>query len=395
MSKRLRYTVETLLVNALILSSLYQLLVYLANRRFWRQDPPPPAESAPSISVIVPLRGKSLDTLALLHVLVITRPTDDFDVILALEDDADPAYPLAEEIAASYPGIARIVLSGPAGAHVAKMHNLNAGYQQARGALIAFVDANLQPSAELWNATLAVMADPAVGAAFAPPLLVEPEHLEGRVPTGGEMLTALHINHARTAGLPFAALSHRVKAMASGFMIFRREALADAGGLLHLLNDAADGVSLGRAVREIGYRVEAIPVPARFVPEPETFDEATSHVQRKLIISRATNLPDFLAWPITNPLTVGFLLGFITEREGRWWGRRTWWFFVWLRLAIAYELDRIRFGRAFTWIAYAQLLMLDTFIAPVLWARALVQSVVTWRGREYHVAQGGRATPQG
>ena len=36
MSKRLRYTIETLLVNALILSTLYQLVVYLANRRFWR-----------------------------------------------------------------------------------------------------------------------------------------------------------------------------------------------------------------------------------------------------------------------------------------------------------------------------------------------------------------------
>jgi hypothetical protein len=33
MSKRIRYTIETLLVNALILSSFYQLLVYLANRR--------------------------------------------------------------------------------------------------------------------------------------------------------------------------------------------------------------------------------------------------------------------------------------------------------------------------------------------------------------------------
>ncbi len=394
MSKRVRYTVETLLVNALILSSLYQLLVYLANRRFWRQVPPPPAESAPSISVIVPLRGKSLDTLALLHVLVITRPTDDFDVILALEDENDPAYPLAQEMAASYPDTARIVLSGPAGDHVGKVHNLNAGYQQARGDLIAFVDANVQLNAELWNAALAVMADPAVGAAFAPPLMIEPEHREGRVPTGGEMLTALHINHARTAGLPFAALSNRVKGMASGFMIFRREVLAEAGGLLHLLNEAADDISLGRAVREIGYRIQAIPVPARFVPEPETFNEGTNHVQRKLIISRATNLPDFLAWSITNPLTVGFLLGFITEREGRWWGRRTWWFFVWLRLAIAYELDRIRFGRGFSWIAYAQLFMLDTFIAPVLWARALVQHSFTWRGRVYDIAQGGRAEPR-
>jgi hypothetical protein len=119
----------------------------------------------------------------------------------------------------------------------------------------------------------------------------------------------------------------------------------------------------------------------------------TDDLLRKLITTRAYHLPAFLAWPFTNPLTVGFALGFITEHEDRWWGRRTWWFFIWLRLAIAYELDRIRFGRGFTWIAYAQLFMLDTFIAPALWARALFQRTFVWRGRTYRIAQGGKTTP--
>ncbi len=115
MPKRLRYAFETLLVNSLIVSTLYQVLVYLANRRFWRQLPPPPADTVPPVSVIVPLRGKCLDTLALLHRMAITRPTPYYELILVLESQSDPAYRLAQEIVEIYPDLAQIVISGPGG----------------------------------------------------------------------------------------------------------------------------------------------------------------------------------------------------------------------------------------------------------------------------------------
>ncbi len=397
MSRRLRYAryaVETVLVLALIGSTLYQLAVYLANRRFWRQTLPPPPDQTPSVSAVVPLRGKTLDTLALLHVLVNTAPCERYEVILVLEDEHDPAYPVARQVAESYPQRARVVLSGPPGHHAGKLHSLNAGYLAARGELIAFVDAQVQVSAALWFAALAALQDPAVGAVFAPPLVAEPEHrLEGAWGAGGEMLTALHVNHAQSAPLPFAALSNRLNALANGFVVVRRRALEEAGGMLHLLDEGSDGISLGRTLRETGYRLAALPVPALIVPEPETFNQALSRLRRHLIVSRAYSRPAFIAWPFTNPQTVGLLLSFITEREGRWWGRRTWWVFVALRTALAYELDRLRFGRGFTWLAYAQLFMLDTFIAPTLWIRALLQSAFTWRGRVYRIARGGKVMP--
>lgn len=394
MSKHLRYAryaIETLLVNALIGSTLYQLAVYLANRRFWRQAPPPPAESAPPVSAVVPLRGKTLDTLALLHLMAVSAPTPDYELLLVLESERDPAYAAAQQVAESYPGRARIVLSGPAGRHVDKLHKLNAGYQAARGDLIAFIDGQVQVSAGLWHAALAALQDPSVGAVFAPPLAAEPQHRsESGLGAGGEMLSALHLNHAQTAPIPFAAFGNRLNALANGFMVVRRRALDEAGGMLHLLDEGSDGISLGRALRETGWRIAAVPVPALIVPEQESFNEAVSRLRRHLIISRAYSRPTFIAWPFTNPLTVGLLLGFITEREGRWWGRRTWWGFVALRVAIAYELDRVRFGRGFTWMAYAQLFMLDTFIAPALWVRALFQGTFTWRGRTYRIARGGK-----
>jgi cellulose synthase/poly-beta-1,6-N-acetylglucosamine synthase-like glycosyltransferase len=393
--KRLRYAIETLLVNALILSSLYQLLVYLANRRFWRQVLPLPAEDPPAISAVVPLRGKSLDTLALLHVIAATGPTNKYEVLLVVEDTDDPAYPVAQEVAAAYPETVRVVLSGPAGEHVGKLHNLNAGYQAARGELIALIDADAHIKAELWHAALAVLDDPAVGAAFAPPLVAEPERAPDLlVPTGGETLAALHTNHAESAGLPLAALQDRLNALAGGFIVVRRRALDEAGGMLYLLQDASERYALGRALREAGYRLAAIPVPVTLVPEPASFNEATAAILRSLTIQRAYDLPAFLAQPFTNPLTVGFILGLITEREGRWWGRRTWWGFLALRMAIAHDLDRVRFGRAFHWTAYAQLFMLDTFITPALWARALLGRVFTWRGRTYRIAQGGQSRPE-
>lgn len=396
MTRRARIAIETVLVNALILSSLYQLFVYLANRRFWHQEPPPPAEHTPSVSAIIPLRGKTLDTLALLHLVAANAPTDAYEVILVLQDERDPAHGVARQVARDYPGRVRVVFSGSPGDHVARMHQINAGYVAATGDLIAFIEPSAQLSAELWHTALAALDDPGVGAVFAPPLVREPERRSGSaVPTGGEVLVALHVNHARTAGLPFAALSNRIKTLDAGFVVVRRQVLAEIGGLLHLLDHVAGIAALGRAVREMGYVIRALPVPVLMVPQPLTVNDATAHLRRILIANRTTNLPDFLAWPFTNPLTVGFLLGLITEREGRWWGRRTWYFFVWLRMAIAVELDRVRFGRAFNWGAYAQLFMLDTFIAPVLWARAWVERVVTQDGRTYRVEQGGRAEPEG
>lgn len=395
MAKRLRVVIETLLVNLLIVSSLYQVLVYLANRRFWRQTPLSPGDDTPSTSVIMPLHGKSLDTLALLHLAAVNSPTHDFELILVLDDKSDAAYAVAQQIVDDYPDTARIVLSGPAGDHVGNMHRINAGYEVAHGDLIACVDQHAQLSGELWNAALAAIDEPGVGAVFAPPLVREPERpVGGLVATGSEMLTALHINHARTAGLPFAALSNRVKSLTPGFVVMRRAVIEEIGGLLHVLDHAAGMTALGHAVREMGYLIVALPVPVLIVPEPETFDAATASLLHTLTLSRAVNLPDFIAWPFTNPLTVGFLLGLITEREGRWWGRRTWYFFVWLRMAIAVELDRIRFGRAFNWGAYAQLFMLDTFIAPSLWARALIRRTMTIDGRVMRIEQGGRATPE-
>ncbi len=394
MFRRLRIIVETLLVNALIGSTFYQFAVYLANRRFWRQIQPPPPDATPPVSVVVPLRGKSLDTLALLHVMAITAPTDEYELILVLESESDPAYPVAQEVARSYPERVRMVISGPAGEHAGKLHNLNAGYLAARGELIAFVDSQVQLSAELWNGALATLAHDAVGAAFAPPLVIEPEPRgDSRLRTGGEMLTALHTNHIQTAPIPFAALSNRLTALANGFMVFRRKALDEAGGMLHLLDEASDGISLGRVMREIGYRIAAIPVPALIMPEQETFDEAVNCLQCRLLVGRAYNRLAYFAWPLTNPLTVGLLLGAITETEGRWWGRRTWWTFVGVRMAIAYELDRVRFGRGFSRFAYAQLFMLETFIVPAVWARAIVQRTFRWRGRFYRIRRGGKVTP--
>ena len=395
MSQRVRYTIQSLLVNALILSSLYHILIYLANRRFWRQLPPPPPDTAPSISAVVPLFGKTLDTLSLLHLLGTHRPTDHYEVLLVLESEESPAYGTAREAVEVYPDTLRIVIGGPAGEHVPTIHALWAGYEAAQGDLIAFIQPDVHITPELWNTALATLADPAVGAAFAPPLVLEPERRDSvPAPTGGETLVALHANHARAAALPLAALTNRVRAMASGFMIVRRSALQLAGGLISLLDQADPAAALGRLLRENGQAIAVIPVPAQIVPRRQTTDEGTQQIVQTLALTRAYNLRVFLAWPFTNPLTVGFLLGWITEREGRWWGRRTWWGFAAFRLLIAYSLDRVRFGRAFNLAAYAQLFMLDTFISPALWLRALVRRTIRSEGRAYHLYQGGQTVPE-
>lgn len=394
MVRRMRLAVHTLLVNALVLSSLYHALIYLANRRFWRQPPPPPPEDVPAVSAIVPLHERTLDTLAVLYRLATQRPNDRYEVILALESEDAPAYAVAREAADTYPDVIRIVLAGPPGDRAPVIHLLHAGTEAAQGALVAFVVPDVHVTAELWNAALAALADPALGAAFAPPLAAEPEHRESAaVPTGGETLVALYVNHARTAALPLAALTGRVRGMANGFMLVRRSALDAAGGLRPLLDQADPAAALGRHLRGAGIGIGVIPVPAMRSLERQTSRASMEHLAQDLAVARAYNPAVFGAWPLTNPLTVGFLLGWITEAQGRWWGRRTWWAFAAFRLLVAYGLDRQRFGRAFTLAAYGQLFMLDTFISPALWLRALVRRRVALHGRAYRLRQGGQIVP--
>lgn len=395
MVRRMRLAVHTLLVNALILSSLYHVLIYLANRRFWRQPSLPPPEDVPTISAIVPLHDRTLDTLAVLHRLATQRPTDQYEVILALESEDASAHTVAREAADAYPDVVRLVLAGPPGDHAPAMHLLHAGSEAARGALVAFIAPDVLVTAELWNAALAALTDPALDAVFAPPLALEPEHRESAaIPTGGETLVALYVNHARTAALPLAALTGRVRSMANGFVLIRRSALDAAGGLRPLLDQADPAAALGRHLRGAGIGIGVIPVPAMRSLDRQTSRAGTDALVQDLATVRAYNPAIFGAWPLTNPLTVGFLLGWITEAQGRWWGRRTWWGFAAFRLLIAYGLDRQRFGRAFTLTAYGQLFMLDTFISPALWLRALARRTIALYGRAYRLRQGGQVLPR-
>lgn len=394
MLTRLRPVAAILLAYALWVTVVYQLLVYLANRHFWRQRPAPPATSAPSISVIIALRGVTPEIDALLETVARTTPPGPYEVILVLRDEDDPATPAARHCASAHPHSVRLIFSGDPGQRIDRAHQLHLGLLAAHGELIAFVEQDTEISADLWNATLHALRNPEIGAVYAPPLVREPDRLlRGPIPAGGEMLVTLYINHARSALLPFAALSRRVLALGHGFIVVRRSALQAVGGLAPLLNEADPGVALGHALRRAGYRLGVLTVPAMRIPAAETRIAATEHLLRRLVLSRTYGRWEFFAWPFTNPLTIGFWLDVFSERKQKWWTRRTWWVMAALRLTLAMALDMLRFGRGFTWIAYAHLFALDTVIAPVLWARALVTTVITLDGRRVRIGPRGRATP--
>jgi ceramide glucosyltransferase len=115
------------------------LLLYLAGapairagRRVWLENHPLPApHELPPLALIIPLTGDSPAMRQSLASLL-NQPGVDFQALLAVRDEADPAAALVRELAARFPH-ARLVIAGEATKCCQKNHSLLAGIKAAGG----------------------------------------------------------------------------------------------------------------------------------------------------------------------------------------------------------------------------------------------------------------------
>src|SRR5262249_33188374 len=103
-----------------------------------------PKTTAPSsVSVIVPLRGAEEGLEANLQSILCQELSVLAQVLFCVEEGTDAAAAIARRLITRYaPGSARLVLTGPAGRELGKLHNLTEGARAAHGDLLVFVDSD-------------------------------------------------------------------------------------------------------------------------------------------------------------------------------------------------------------------------------------------------------------
>src|SRR3954452_10840800 len=128
-------------------------------RRLQGSPPPAPAgalpDPPPRVSLIVAAyREEAVIAAKVANALALAWPRDRLEVIVAVDGDGDATAPLARAAGAGG------VLEFPRGG---KIRAQDAGVRAARGALLAFSDANAMWEPDALRALAAAFADPAVG----------------------------------------------------------------------------------------------------------------------------------------------------------------------------------------------------------------------------------------
>lgn len=146
-----------LLLGLTVLTLLALVILYQRGRRYLRHGEAasfrPVPGPQPPVAVIIPVAGASSELRENLRSRL-TQDYPDYQVIFAVQDQADPACPVIRSLLPEFPQ-ARLVLCGPAAGCGQKNHNLLMGLQAVAPEVevLVFADAN-QRAPRHWLAAL-------------------------------------------------------------------------------------------------------------------------------------------------------------------------------------------------------------------------------------------------
>ena len=221
-------------------------------------------ESAtPPITILKPLCGEEpLLEQALATICAQRYPA--FQVVFGVQDARDRALPVVARLRQQFPhcDIAVVVNLAQHGSN-RKVSNLINIFPAAKHDLLVIADSDVHAEPDYLARLAATLAEPETGLVTT---------LYAGLPSSNRLaakLGAMQITHNFLPGALLARALGRQDCLGAT-MAFRRETLAQAGGLGALVDHLADDQVLGRRVRALGCAVRLAPtIPATTVPETD------------------------------------------------------------------------------------------------------------------------------
>lgn len=218
----------------------------LAATRYLRPARPVATPQRPFISLVRPVCGLDrYDEETLGSSFALTYP--DHEILFCAAHEDDPAVAMVRSLIAAHPERnAQLLIGDDRISGNPKLNNLEKGWRESRGALVAMTDSNLLLPPDYLERLLEVW-HPDTGLATSPPVGIRGEGLGGA-------LECAFLNSFQ-ARWQLAADS-----LGSGFaqgktLMWRRDVLEKAGGLAALGRDLAEDVASTKVVREQGLKV--------------------------------------------------------------------------------------------------------------------------------------------
>ena len=332
--------------------------------------------SLPPVSVIRPVCGVDYyDGLTLRSTFALGYP--DYEILFCASRADDAAVPLVKALIAEHPTVrARLLIGDDLPTANPKLNNIVKGWQAAQSQWIVIADSNVLMPREYiselmdaWDAQTGLVCSPPVGS-----------HPHG---------FAAEIECAFLNGYQ-ARWQCAADAIGFGFaqgksMLWRRDILDEAGGIIALGSEIAEDAAATKIVRARGLNVRLVDKPFEQPLGPRQINAVWNRQVRWARLRRATFAPFYVPELLTGsslPIAAGVLSAQTFDIDPAmmcavlvavWYGAETI-----VTRAAGWHMTMFS---PFAWAARDLLL-------PVLWAQGWTGNTFTWRGNAMTVAAG-------
>jgi ceramide glucosyltransferase len=253
---------------------IYSVMTAVFVRRFFR-NAIPAAETglAGSVSVLKPLHGAEpglLESLATVFAQTVAQP---MNIVLGLQDSADPARPITEALIFDHPRVRARLSLGKADGSNRKIGNLIQMSADGLGDIVVLSDSDIgMPDGHLAR-VLAALARPGVGLVTCPYYGIGATGFWSRLAGMG---VSYHFLPNLITGVSLG-LAH--PCMGSTIAL-RRDTLDRIGGFAAFRDVLADDYAMGAAVRGLGLKSLVAPLLVSHTSSEASLAEVYSHELR-------------------------------------------------------------------------------------------------------------------
>ena len=258
---------NTVLVVLVVVSLLMLIEGHVRLGRVLRRRPaaPPFPTSAPSVTVIRPVRGMDTGAEDNIRAFLEMEYPGRLELLFVVDSEQDPACPAIRRLIAEHRTTAQrvelLVAGPPPPQRTGKLNAMLVGVAAATGELLAFNDSDSRPRRDLLGRLVSeLLARPDTGCTFAPVVA------SADWPTAGDVAYGLLMNAWYGPTVSWAAEPKSELDFIMGqLMVFRRQALDAVGGVGVAEGHFVDDMYIGRALAAAGWKNVVIESPLRIV----------------------------------------------------------------------------------------------------------------------------------
>jgi ceramide glucosyltransferase len=357
-------------------SVVYCALTVIAAARY-KQSGTPRLRDLPPLSVLRPMAGAEDNTEPNLRSLF-DQQYPDFEVLLSVHEDSDPAASLARRVMADYPYVpSRLIVTGRSPFPNAKVWSLRASLLEARHDTIVMTDSDIRIAPDSLITLVSELCQPGVA------LVTCPYRATGG-PRFWSKLEAIGLNTEFLAGVLTARLLNGMDFAIGCTIATRRTELAEIGGLERLQPYLAEDFMMGKLMRERGKTILLSKCIIGHHIGNDGFLKSWKHRLRWARSTRRSRRIGYLGELFTKTTAIAITLWILAP--GAW------------ELAVAALLFRAAAQwAAAAWVLhdplvarYWWLLPVEDFASFTTWTLGFFGKTITWRGRKLVLARDGR-----